>query len=187
MELSKKNDDHLLELRVAKMFRQTQMGCLDPLVPTAHHFRASFLGSCHLLNGRPDRMRCFRCFWLHFSVFNGQLTTTMAPWFRYQQRPRFIRNVLLWGDPETAKGDMAPELLELQKQAQARYQASPNGSCLWQCTACFRSMMPMCLVGGLEHFFSIIDEIILPIDTYFSEGFKPPTRCIGVLYVCIRI
>ena len=71
MELSKKNDDHLLELRVAKMFRQTQMGCLDPLVPTAHHFRASFLGSCHLLNGRPDRMRCFRCFWLHFSVFNG--------------------------------------------------------------------------------------------------------------------
>lgn len=31
---------------------------------------------------------------------------------------RFIRNVLLWGDPETAKGDMAPELLELQKQAQ---------------------------------------------------------------------
>ena len=32
---------------------------------------------------------------------------------------RFIRNVLLWGDPETAKGDMAFELLELQKQAQA--------------------------------------------------------------------
>ena len=31
---------------------------------------------------------------------------------------RFIRNVLLWGDPETAKGEMAPELLELQKQAQ---------------------------------------------------------------------
>ncbi|CAJ1419685.1 unnamed protein product [Effrenium voratum] len=31
---------------------------------------------------------------------------------------RFIRNVLLWGDPETAKGDNAPELLELQKQAQ---------------------------------------------------------------------
>ena len=77
MELSKKNDDHVLELRVAKMFRQTQMGCLNPLVPTVHHFRASFLGSCHLLNGRPDRMRCFRCFWLHFSVFNGQLTTTI--------------------------------------------------------------------------------------------------------------
>lgn len=31
---------------------------------------------------------------------------------------RFLRNVLLWGDPETSKGDMAPELLELQKQAQ---------------------------------------------------------------------
>jgi len=31
---------------------------------------------------------------------------------------RFIRNVLLWGDPETAKGEMAPELLELQKHAQ---------------------------------------------------------------------
>eukprot|EP00931_Biecheleriopsis_adriatica_P089960 TRINITY_DN64013_c0_g1_i1.p1 TRINITY_DN64013_c0_g1~~TRINITY_DN64013_c0_g1_i1.p1 ORF type:complete len:1076 (-),score=227.82 TRINITY_DN64013_c0_g1_i1:45-3272(-) len=32
---------------------------------------------------------------------------------------RFVRNVLLWGDPETSKGDNAPELLELQKQAQA--------------------------------------------------------------------
>ena len=145
MELSKKNDDHLLELRVAKMFRQTQMGCLDPLVPTAHHFRASFLGSCHLLNGRPDRMRCFRCFWLHFSVFNGQLTTTMAPWFRYQQRPRFIRNVLLWGDPETAKGDMAPELLELQKQAQARYQASPNGSCFMAVHGMFLDQWYLCV------------------------------------------
>jgi len=31
---------------------------------------------------------------------------------------RFLRNVLLWGDPETAKGDAAPELMELQKQAQ---------------------------------------------------------------------
>ena len=31
---------------------------------------------------------------------------------------RFIRNVLLWGDPETSKGDTAIELLELQKQAQ---------------------------------------------------------------------
>lgn len=36
-----------------------------------------------------------------------------------QLAPRFLRNVLLWGDPETSKGDMAPELLELQKQAQA--------------------------------------------------------------------
>jgi len=32
---------------------------------------------------------------------------------------RFLRNVLLWGDPETCKGDATPELLELQKQAQA--------------------------------------------------------------------
>jgi len=32
---------------------------------------------------------------------------------------RFLRNVLLWADPETCKGDTAPELLELQKQAQA--------------------------------------------------------------------
>mmetsp|Transcript_103923 Transcript_103923/g.289556 ORF Transcript_103923/g.289556 Transcript_103923/m.289556 type:complete len:1080 (-) Transcript_103923:131-3370(-) len=31
---------------------------------------------------------------------------------------RFIRNVLLWADPETCKGDTAPELLELQQQAQ---------------------------------------------------------------------
>ena len=34
------------------------------------------------------------------------------------------------------------------------------------------------LVGGLEHFsFSHILGIIIPIDQYFSEGFKPPTRC----------
>mmetsp|Transcript_14583 Transcript_14583/g.37141 ORF Transcript_14583/g.37141 Transcript_14583/m.37141 type:complete len:1090 (-) Transcript_14583:220-3489(-) len=32
---------------------------------------------------------------------------------------RFLRNVLLWGDPETCKGDATPDLLELQKQAQA--------------------------------------------------------------------
>ena len=33
------------------------------------------------------------------------------------------------------------------------------------------------LVGGLEHFlFSHILGIIIPIDSYFSEGFKPPTR-----------
>ena len=32
------------------------------------------------------------------------------------------------------------------------------------------------LVGGLEHFlFSHILGIIIPIDYYFSEGFKPPT------------
>ena len=33
------------------------------------------------------------------------------------------------------------------------------------------------LVGGLIHFlFSHILGIIIPIDSYFSEGFKPPTR-----------
>lgn len=32
---------------------------------------------------------------------------------------RFLRNVLLWADPETYKGDQPPELLELQKHAQA--------------------------------------------------------------------
>jgi len=32
---------------------------------------------------------------------------------------RFLRNVLLWGDPETSRGDTAAELVELQKQAQA--------------------------------------------------------------------
>ena len=33
------------------------------------------------------------------------------------------------------------------------------------------------LVGGLEHFlFSHILGLIIPIDQYFSEGFKPPTR-----------
>ena len=31
------------------------------------------------------------------------------------------------------------------------------------------------LVGGLEHFFSIIYGIILPIDSYFSRWLKPPT------------
>ena len=35
------------------------------------------------------------------------------------------------------------------------------------------------LVGGFKHFlFSIIHGIILPIDYYFSEGLKPPTRII---------
>jgi len=32
---------------------------------------------------------------------------------------RFVRNILLWGDPETCKGDSAPEVVDLQKQAQA--------------------------------------------------------------------
>jgi len=32
---------------------------------------------------------------------------------------RFLRNVLLWADPSTCKGDTSPELLELQRQAQA--------------------------------------------------------------------
>ena len=32
------------------------------------------------------------------------------------------------------------------------------------------------LVGGFKHFlFSIMHGIILPIDSYFSEGLKPPT------------
>ena len=40
-----------------------------------------------------------------------------------------------------------------------------------------RSLDNMFLVGGLEHFlFSHILGIIIPIDSYFSEGFKPPTR-----------
>ena len=35
-----------------------------------------------------------------------------------------------------------------------------------------------CLVGGLEHFlFSHILGII-PTDSYFSEGLKPPTSCV---------
>ena len=33
------------------------------------------------------------------------------------------------------------------------------------------------LVDGLEHYlFSHILEILIPVDSYFSEGFKPPTR-----------
>ena len=32
------------------------------------------------------------------------------------------------------------------------------------------------LVGGLEHFFFHILGKIIPIDQYFSEGLKPPTR-----------
>ncbi|CAE7686653.1 unnamed protein product [Symbiodinium sp. CCMP2592] len=32
---------------------------------------------------------------------------------------RFLRNILLWGDPDTSRGDNAPELVQLQKQAQA--------------------------------------------------------------------
>ena len=41
------------------------------------------------------------------------------------------------------------------------------------------------LVGGLEHFlFFHILGIIIPIDKYFSEGFKPPTRLIlGVVFL----
>ena len=31
------------------------------------------------------------------------------------------------------------------------------------------------LVGGLEHLFFPILEIIVPIDSYFPDGFKPPT------------
>ena len=41
------------------------------------------------------------------------------------------------------------------------------------------------LVGGLEHFlFSHILGIIIPIDWYFSEGFKPPTSlwCLWMSY-----
>ena len=37
------------------------------------------------------------------------------------------------------------------------------------------------LVGGLEHFLCFhILGIILPIDQYFSEGLKPPTRQISI-------
>jgi hypothetical protein len=45
---------------------------------------------------------------------------------------RFIRNIILWGDPETRKGDNAPELLELQNQAQVllRDRPLPNGVAL---------------------------------------------------------
>ena len=42
------------------------------------------------------------------------------------------------------------------------------------------SIFNVSLVGGLEHFlFSHILGIIIPIDLYFSEGFKPPTRFDG--------
>lgn len=45
---------------------------------------------------------------------------------------RFIRNIILWADPETRKGDNAPELMELQNQAQALLQNKPlpNGTAL---------------------------------------------------------
>merc|ERR1712232_568631 len=45
---------------------------------------------------------------------------------------RFVRNMLLWADPETRKGDNAPELLELQNQAQVmlRDRPLPNGVAL---------------------------------------------------------
>ena len=40
-----------------------------------------------------------------------------------------------------------------------------------------RSMVETYLVGGLEHFlFLHILGIIIPIDSYFSEVLKPPTR-----------
>jgi len=38
------------------------------------------------------------------------------------------------------------------------------------------------LVGGLEHLFSIIYGIILPIDYFFSEGLKPPTSYVNFSY-----
>ena len=41
------------------------------------------------------------------------------------------------------------------------------------------------LVGGLEHFlFSHILGIIVPIDSYFSEGFKPPTSIEDFIFFC---
>ena len=44
------------------------------------------------------------------------------------------------------------------------------------------------LVGGLEQFlFSHILGIIIPIDYYFSEGFKPPTSLILFKGVCLLI
>jgi hypothetical protein len=40
-----------------------------------------------------------------------------------------------------------------------------------------RCPLVILLVGGFKHLlFSIIYGIILPIDEYFSEGLKPPTR-----------
>ena len=47
-----------------------------------------------------------------------------------------------------------------------------------------RRMKDVVLVGGLEHFsfFYILGRII-PIDLYFSEGCKPPTRvCFSLSY-----
>jgi hypothetical protein len=48
-----------------------------------------------------------------------------------------------------------------------------------------------CLVGGFKHFlFSIIYGIIIPTDQYFSEGLKPPTRCLFygvVMTVCCEM
>ena len=39
------------------------------------------------------------------------------------------------------------------------------------------------LVGGFKHFlFSIIYGIILPIDSYVSEGLKPPTSIYIYIY-----
>lgn len=38
---------------------------------------------------------------------------------------RFIRNVLLWADPETSKGDTSPELVALQQTAQATIAETP--------------------------------------------------------------
>ena len=52
---------------------------------------------------------------------------------------RFLRNILLWGDPDTSRGDNAPELVQLQTQAQAgRAKPSCNelSSCLFFCLFC---------------------------------------------------
>ena len=44
------------------------------------------------------------------------------------------------------------------------------------------------LVGGLEHcLFLHISRMIVPIDEYFSEGFKPPTSILVLLNINIPI
>jgi hypothetical protein len=35
------------------------------------------------------------------------------------------------------------------------------------------------MVGGLEYIFPYIGNVIIPTDSYFSEGLKPPTRICG--------
>ena len=52
--------------------------------------------------------------------------------------------------------------------------------CFYQLTCLSASDIDIELVGGFNHFFSMIYGIILPIDSYFSEGLKTPTREDGI-------